>query len=101
MKRYILAADGRTPVEEPDLMKWGKFFEDADARTVARADVSPDVYVSTVFLGIDHSYEGGPPVLFETMVFGGTMEEEMARYTTWDDAVAGHDEMVKRVRASA
>ena len=29
-----------------------------------------DVHVSTVFLPIDHGWGEGPPVLFETMVFG-------------------------------
>ncbi len=33
--------------------------------------------------------------MFETIVFGGPMDEEMRRYATWDEAVEGHDEMVK------
>lgn len=55
--------------------------------------------ISTVFLGIDHSYLGGPPVLFETMVFGGELDQEQERYCTWDEAFAGHDVMVARVTA--
>ena len=53
-----------------------------------------------VFLGLDHSFGSGPPLLFETMVFGGPLDEEMDRYTTWDEAEAGHKAMVKRVQES-
>ena len=56
------------------------------------------VDISTVFLGLDHSNGEGPPLLFETMIFGGPLDEEQRRYTTWDEAEAGHAEMVERVR---
>ena len=59
---------------------------------------STDVHVSTVFLGLDHSFSNeGPPLLFETMVFGGVCDENMRRYATWDEAVAGHEEMIDDV----
>jgi hypothetical protein len=79
-------------------MEWGKFFQDTDARRVARDDISADVYVSTVFLGLDHQFGSGPPLLFETMVFGGTLDQEQERYLTWAEAEQGHKEMVERVR---
>lgn len=56
-----------------------------------------DVKVSTVFLMLDHQYGDGPPLLFETMVFGGKLDQEQVRYSTWDEACVGHVEMVKRV----
>lgn len=57
--------------------------------------------VSTVFLAINHSHTlTGPPVLFETMVFGGPLGGEQDRYHTWDEAVAGHAAMLARVRAA-
>lgn len=46
--------------------------------------------VSTVFLGLNHAYFGGPPMIFETMIFGGPMDEYMDRYSTEEEAVAGH-----------
>lgn len=54
--------------------------------------------VSTVFLGLDHSFEGddSEPILFETLVFDGELDGEMDRYYTWDEAVKGHAKMVKR-----
>lgn len=53
--------------------------------------------VSTVFLGLDHSYiGGGPPVVFETMVFTDDHShgEDQERYCTWDEAVKGHERYV-------
>ena len=51
--------------------------------------------VSTVFLGIDHSFmEGGPPLLFETMIFGGERDGEQMRYATKSEAIAGHNQAV-------
>lgn len=45
--------------------------------------------VSTVFLGLDHSFDqGGEPIVFETMIFGS--EHEYAeRYKTYEEAMAG------------
>jgi hypothetical protein len=53
------------------------------------------VYVSTVFLGLDHSFGEGPPQLFETMIFGGEHDEYQERYSTWDEAEAGHKKACK------
>jgi hypothetical protein len=55
------------------------------------------VWVSTVFLGLNHAWDDGPPLLFETMVFRGGLSDEVRRYSTWDEAVRGHIEMVWQV----
>ncbi len=69
-----------------------------DNVTVDRTDIGK-AQVSTVFLGIDHNFsKEGPPILFETMVFGDERwKDEQERYCTWDEAVAGHQTMVNRV----
>ena len=54
--------------------------------------------VSTVFLGIEHGFDKECPILFETMVFGGTLDGEQDRYCTYDEAVSGHKAMVQRVK---
>lgn len=54
--------------------------------------------VSTVFLVIDHSFGDGPPVVFETMIFGGRHEGQQWRYVTWDQAADGHREIVEALR---
>lgn len=47
--------------------------------------------VSTVFLGLNHNYGDGPPLIFETMIFGGPMDQYQDRYSTEEEAMAGHN----------
>ena len=64
--KYILK-DGE-PVPCEDIIEWATWFETAD-RVVAKS-TKDDIEVSTVFLGTDHQFGDGPPLLFETMVCG-------------------------------
>jgi hypothetical protein len=85
---YVL--DGHTPVPEPDIQKWGRFMGEKDARRVAKATIGP-LWISTVFLGLDHGWGNGPPILFETMIFGFSDHDEyQTRCATWDEAVRMH-----------
>ena len=87
MTNYMLI-DGKI-VAEPDIIKWAQWFETAQ-RVVARDEVG-DVLVSTVFLGIDHGFtRQGPPILWETMIFGGPHDQYQDRYCTQEEALAGH-----------
>ncbi len=96
MNKYILV--NKTPREEPDFITWALWFENAN-RTV-KEDTIGNVRVSTVFLGIDYRFGSGPPLLFETMVFGGALHGEIDRYTKWKKAKQGHQAMVERVQAT-
>lgn len=68
-------------------------------RVLEQTQITPDVMVSTVFLVIDHAFGCGPPVLFETMVFGGRHDGYQERYHTWDEAIAGHSKAIDMVRS--
>jgi hypothetical protein len=58
-----------------------------------------DVHVSTVFLGLNHNFRGAdPPILFETMVFGGKHDNYQERCSTWEEAEAMHQRAVEMVR---
>lgn len=89
--RYILV--DTEPVVEHSLIKWAHWME-TDARILAQDTIEggPDdgVRVSTVFLGLDHQFGDGPPILFETMIFGGAHDQFQRRYYTWAEAVNGH-----------
>ena len=88
-RQYILNAE-LVPVPCDDIVAWGKWFEKAD-RTMASNKTRGGVLVSTVFLGLDHGFtSAGPPVLWETMIFGGPLDEYQLRYCTYADAMAGH-----------
>lgn len=91
---YILNEQG-DPVPCDSSMEWALWFEYSN-RQVA-LDERGDVRVSTVFLGLDHSFNHGPPLLFETMVFGGPEDEAQERYTTRAEALVGHAAWVLKV----
>lgn len=57
-------------------------------------------HVSTVWLGIDHGIRRGddPPVIFETLVFGGPQDGVMLRYCTEEQAEVGHKAVVLALR---
>ena len=96
MSNYILKND--KPVLAKDIMEWAKWYETAD-RNIEKTKVGK-VNISTVFLGTDHSFGDGPPLLYETMIFGGELDQEQDRYTTKAEATIGHKRMVAKVIAS-
>ena len=60
-----------------------------------------DVSVSTVWLGIDHRFGEGPPLIFETLVLTDAdhpLDQAGERYATEAEAVAGHERWVAEVR---
>lgn len=84
------------PCEE---LAWHGWFESAERHV--GDDTIRGVRISTVFLGLDHNFFGeGPPILWETMVFGGRLHGEMRRYSSRADAVRGHALFVTRVDRS-
>ena len=91
--KYIL--EGKTPKLVEDVIEWGSWFETAD-RNVASDTLKSGVRVSTVFLGLDHNFGNGEPVLFETMIFGGKHDQYQERYSTWEEAEAGHKQALSK-----
>lgn len=95
------------PIDDP--VEWGRLFGDLQYRfvgaTTIRADNGGLYRVSTVWLGMDHSWGSGPPLIFETMVFideaGSTevswMDRYCDRYPTEAEAKAGHQLIVGMV----
>lgn len=77
---------------------------DLDARRIAVDNVGP-YEISTVHLVLDHqlalSDEPGPPLIFETMVFGSRSDQfdgAMWRTATKFAALAQHDQTVALIR---
>ena len=95
-KWYI--REGHKPKPIANYMEAARWFETADRR-VAKAFKIGEATVSTVFLAIDHQFGDGPPLLFETMVFGGIHDGYQKRYTTWEEAEKGHAKAVALVKA--
>lgn len=94
MNYYILDAENR--VVPVDSLQWAEFFATGN-RTVGMTQITSEITVSTVFLGINR-FMSGPPLVFETMVFGGPLDEYQWRYSSWDDAETGHKTAVRKAR---
>ena len=95
MKHYKLV--DKVPVE-CSLEEYAQSF-DRSNRSVARTALPDGRRVSTVFLSLDHRWvDEGPPILFESMLFGADdlNEQDMERYCTWDEAYEGHRNMVTK-----
>lgn len=83
------------------VLRWGSLFEDLNYRFVANTIIK-GYRISTIWLGIDHNfgwlYDGGPHVIFESMVFGpeGASDLDTDRYINEDMARRGHRKMVSK-----
>jgi hypothetical protein len=96
---YTYILKDHVPVPIDNLMEWDRWRKsNIEQFLVAKTSVSPEVDVSTIFLSLDHDLSGkGPPVLFETMIFGGEHDRECWRYSTWEQAEAGHKRVVEEL----
>lgn len=97
--KYVLV--GQMPVPCHDLWEWASWFERAERR-VRVTRIGP-LEISTVFLGVDQSWNSGIPLLFETMAFlAGTRMTDGGdynrRYATWSEAERGHQRTVDEIR---
>lgn len=98
--KYILDEHGN-PIVCDDLMKWAEWFENGTFRRLAR-DTVGTVKVSTVFLGLDHNFDmTGPPILWETVIFGGQFDGQQWRYATRAQALEGHAKALLMVKTAA
>lgn len=101
-----------------DLLRWGELLEDPEYRCVTDTTLPDGTWISTVWLGLDHSmpWNDGPPLIFETMVFPrqgepvslaeflagdprakAWSEQEAWRWPTEAAARAGHDQTVAKI----
>ena len=81
--------------------EWWRAFEDPEYQRVALYEEGGYV-VSTVWLGLDHSFgEDSPPLIFETLVLRGYDGEElMYRCSTEDEAYEQHARVVSMLESA-
>ncbi len=116
--QYILGGeDGHTPIPCYNLLEWGTWLEVRENRSLWWTG-NATKWVSTIFTGLDSPSRlifGGPPELFETMVFqhegrrSNFLGDDRAvpetlcqvRYSSWDDAEIGHKAAVRKYLVNA
>ena len=76
-------------------MEWANQIEKMD-RHVADETIDHK-RISTIWMGLNHNYFEGEPLLFETMIFSDDGEIYCKRYSTWDEAMEGHKKAVQWV----
>lgn len=96
---YILNED--KSISPVDLRTWATWIEEnPEQKRIAKDEVS-DYLVSTVFLGLDHQWGEGPPVVFETMIFQpdktGFDDLYCCRYSTYEEALETHKKITEGV----
>lgn len=83
--------------------EWAKLFQDTAKRIVAQQCLKNGIYVSTVWLGLNHNFSGrGRPLIYETMVFpkeGDGNEMDYQRYFSRRQAEIGHKKMIAKWEA--
>lgn len=94
--------EGHEPIEldMQQYVEWIKATAEGDGYEKAnRVDSTyvNGVHISTMFLGVGYSLNGGLPPMFETMIFGWSGGFYQKRCYTWEEAVEQHAEAVKTV----
>lgn len=111
LKHWILVND---KLKEVDVLTWANWFENPkNPGRITKQTTIKNVRVSTVFMGLDHSFGGKVPILWETMMFNtnddgkpimkkkglkGKLQalgDYQVRYSSLKDAKAGHEYAVK------
>jgi hypothetical protein len=99
---HYFGPDGRGLTAE----EWGELYsrraEDMSPESWWRREtcIFDDVRVSTVWLGLNHSFlPDRPPLYWETMIFGGDHDAEQWRYSSREAALDDHERIVRALRA--
>lgn len=81
---------------------WAIASKNTEGRRIGATHTFDGWFISTVWLGLDHSFGDGPPLVFESMVFAPWWisavgnDQDCVRYSTYQQAVDGHVAMVKK-----
>lgn len=101
MKMYVLDENKNIRIETNHRI-WNRWFKVFENRRVGMDILNKgkenETLISTVFLGIDHNWYGGEPLLFETMIFGGKHDGYQNRTSSWQDAMSCHEYVLKLVK---
>jgi hypothetical protein len=101
MSRYYILRDNEV-IEEPDYDVWAEWHASQyrHVECVALTELA-HAKVSTHFLAVNMSLSPDePPLLFETRVNGGWIEDTRERFATLDEARANHEAWVEKLRSA-
>lgn len=84
--------ENNNPVKAKDNKDFFDWHDKNMHKTIVMQQEFDGLRVSTVFLGLDHSFprDDKRPLLWETMIFGGKHHQYQERYYSFNDALDGH-----------
>lgn len=92
--------DGNPLPDEWEYGARGNISHWATDQRVGRTVIGETVVSTVSLMGIDHNYSpDGPPIIFETMIFGPGYDNDLRRYPTEEQAMRGHIAALDNVRA--
>lgn len=103
MSKWYILDNNHKPVHKP-VLESAKWMEDNPNRKTVGYDELTDlngdeVRVSTVFLGLNHSWNSKELVLWETMIFGGEHDQGyQERYASYEQAIEGHQKAINFIK---
>jgi hypothetical protein len=91
MSRWYTLDENNKPIAATSIIEAIAWLDKNPERKAVKQEHIDDVFISTVFLGLDHAWHSDVPVLWETMIFGGEHDQYQERYTSHKDALEGHE----------
>lgn len=100
-RRKYYTLDDNKNVVPCTIEEWGKLYdENRQAKKIVNQEYVDNYFISTIFLGINHSFNEGELTVFETMVFDKNDNGNdiyCTRCGTYEDALNHHQRAVKWV----
>ena len=89
---YILDENNNPILSEARIV--GRWMEENKQKRIIALTEFDDICLSTVFLCLDHDFLDHKPILYESLWFEGVFDGKMQRYSTREEAIVGHKEML-------
>lgn len=93
---YILDGHNLVPVDLVTFEEWRERHK--DELQIAHSELPDGRSVSTVFTGRNLEHLTKPPIVFETIIHGGAFNGWTTGYSTYEEALKGHNGWVKTLR---
>lgn len=91
---------------EINMLQWGDLRQNMEYKHLALSRPKNRFIVSTVWLGVNHRYGNGPPIIFESMACGLGRRGQwtdgdlyMVRYCTEREAFRGHSDICRMIHS--
>lgn len=94
MKEHAYILDENENVTAVSMEEWAEWLQENREERIIKHTRLFGIWVSTVFLGLNHNLFGDEPLIFETVIFGGASDMYQDRYSTREQALKGHRKAV-------